>query len=65
MSYIDMKVSIIPAEESCNKMDLFCNLHTTSENDFWVGFFFWSTYIPCLSFTKIGSSVNKLNLAYL
>lgn len=63
MSYIDMKVSIIPSEESCNRIGLFCNLYTTSENDFWV-VFFWSTYIPCLSFTKIGSSVNKLNLAY-
>lgn len=60
MSDTDMKVLIIPVEESCNRIDLFCILYVTSE-DF---FFFWSIYIPFLSFTKICSSINKLNLVY-
>lgn len=34
MSDIDMKVLIIPVEESCNRIDLFCILYVTSEDFF-------------------------------
>lgn len=37
MSDTDMKVLIIPVEESCNRIDLFCILYVTSEDFF---FFF-------------------------
>lgn len=37
MPDIDMKVLIIPVEESCNRIDLFCILYVTSEDFF---FFF-------------------------
>lgn len=60
-----MKVLIIPAEEGCNKIDLFCIPYTTSESFLIIYLLIdWSIYIPCLSFTKIGSSINKLNLVY-
>lgn len=44
-----MKVLIIPAEEGCNKIDLFCIPYTTSENFLIIYWLIdWSIYIPCV-----------------